>query len=330
MGRTLVMSTLGSTGSTELDIYFMEGIRLKEENGVKEIIKKADVLIEALPYIKTFAGKTFVIKFGGSLLDDEELKKSILLDVILLKYIGVSPVVIHGGGKEITKLMEKVNKEPEFVEGLRVTDPETMELTEMALVGKINKDLVGMLNNLGGKAVGFSGKDGDLLVAEKRPPARTGKGSHGGEKEVDLGAVGDIKKVNPEIIRNVTENGFIPVISPVAVDMDGNSLNINADHTAGELAGALGAEKLILLTDVPGIKYSEKEDSEVISTVSISMAREMISQGKISSGMIPKVDACIKALEQRVKRTHIIDGKLNHSLLIEIFTDKGIGTMVTA
>ena len=300
---------------------------MREDKSVKNIIEKADVLIEALPYIKTFRNKTFVIKFGGSVMDDEELKRSILLDIILLKYIGVSPVVIHGGGREITKLMEKVNKEPEFVNGLRVTDEETMELTEMAL-GKINQDIVGMFNNLGGKAAGFTGKDGDLLVAEKRPPTRPAAESEG-SKEVDLGAVGDIKKVNPEIIKHMADQDFIPVISPIAVDMDGKSLNINADHTAGELAGALGAEKLILLTDVPGIKYSE-DDEEVISTISISMARDMISEGKIKEGMIPKIEACIKALEHRVKRTHIIDGNLKHSLLLEIFTDKGIGTMVSA
>lgn len=301
---------------------------MREDSNMEHIIKKADVLIEALPYIRTFAEKTFVIKFGGSILDDEELKESILLDIVLLKYIGVQPVVIHGGGSEITKLMEKVNKKPEFVDGLRITDEETMELTEMALVGKINKDLVGMFNKLGGKAVGFSGKDGDLLVGEKRPPQKSISGDTKG-KEVDLGAVGDIKRVNPDLIKQVAKNDFIPVISSVAVDMEGNSLNVNADHTAGELAGALGAEKLILLTDVPGIKASEGSE-EVISTISASTAREMISEGKINKGMIPKVEACIKSVDYRVKRTHIIDGRLRHSLLIEIFTDKGIGTMVTS
>ena len=301
---------------------------MKEDSSVEQIIKKADVLIEALPYIKTFANKTFVIKFGGSILEDSELKESILLDIVLLKYIGVQPVIIHGGGNEITKLMEKVNKQPEFVNGLRVTDQETMELTEMALVGKINKDLVGLFNKLGGKAVGFSGKDGDLLVAEKSSPV-TSASSNDKSREVDLGAVGNIKRVNPELIQNVAREGFLPVISSVAVDMEGNSLNINADHTAGELAGALGAEKLILLTDVPGIK-SVDEGDEVLSTIDVSQAREMISAGRIREGMIPKVEACIKALEYRVKRTHIVDGKLRHSLLVEIFTDKGIGTMVTS
>lgn len=301
---------------------------MKEDSSVEQIIKKADVLIEALPYIKTFANKTFVIKFGGSILEDSELKESILLDIVLLKYIGVQPVIIHGGGNEITKLMEKVNKQPEFVNGLRVTDQETMELTEMALVGKINKDLVGLFNKLGGKAVGFSGKDGDLLVAEKSSPVTSPSGN-GKSREVDLGAVGNIKRVNPELIQNVAREGFLPVISSVAVDMEGNSLNINADHTAGELAGALGAEKLILLTDVPGIK-SVDEGDDVLSTIDVSQAREMISAGRIREGMIPKVEACIKALEYRVKRTHIVDGKLRHSLLVEIFTDKGIGTMVTS
>jgi acetylglutamate kinase len=292
---------------------------------VKELIAKAEVLIEALPYIRTFANKTFVIKYGGQAMVSEELKKSVMMDIILLKFIGINPIVVHGGGAEVTRMMERLGKQAVFANGLRVTDEETMEVVEMVLVGKVNKEIVSLINRFGGKAVGLSGKDSDLLVARKRPPERI----NGSGEVVDLGLVGDIIKVNPEVIFTLSNQGYIPVISSVGVGMEGESLNINADHVAGELAAALSAEKLILLTDVEGIFADPEDKSSLISSLPKVKALEMINKGGINKGMIPKVEASLLALEHEVHRTHIIDGRLSHSLLLEIFTDHGIGTMVT-
>lgn len=293
---------------------------------MQEIIRKAEVLIEALPYIRTFADKTLVIKYGGQAMVNQELKKSVIIDIILLKYIGLNPILVHGGGAEVTRLMQKVGKEAEFVNGLRVTDKETIELVEMVLVGKINKEIVGMINQYGGKAVGLSGKDSNLIIAQKRPPESMVV--EGEEKIVDLGYVGDVVQINPEVIRILSAQGYIPVISTLGVNLSGESLNINADHVAGEMAAALGAEKLMILTDVAGIFENTEDTSSLIATLPRAQAVEMINRGKISQGMIPKVEACLKALEHEVRRTHIVDGRIPHSLLVEIFTDHGIGTMV--
>ncbi|MGI6308971.1 MAG: acetylglutamate kinase [Dethiobacteria bacterium] len=296
------------------------------EKSVETFIAKAEVLIEALPYIRNFAGKTFVIKYGGQAMISTEMKNSVAQDLVLLKFIGINPILVHGGGKEITILMEKLGKEASFINGLRITDQETMELVEMVLVGKVNKEIVSLLNRYGGKAVGLSGKDSDLLACRKKLPLQVDV--DGKEQTVDLGYVGDIVEINPEVIQTLSRNGYIPVISSVGVGTEGESLNINADHVAGELAAALQAEKLIVLTDVEGIFAQEGDPDTLISTLSRRRAHEMIISGKISAGMIPKVEACIRALNNDVSRTHIIDGRLSHSILLEIFTDKGIGTMV--
>ncbi len=293
---------------------------------MERLIEKAQVLIEALPYIRRFSGKTFVIKYGGQAMVSDELKDSVAQDIVLLKYIGINPIVVHGGGKEITSLLDRLGIDTRFVGGLRVTDRETMEMVEMVLVGKINKEVVNLLNRHGGKAVGLSGKDSNLLVARKRPPAQAYV--DGAEQYVDLGYVGDVTEINATVIETLSKNNYIPVIAPVAVSLEGDGLNINADHVAGELAAALQAEKLILLTDVEGILEVPGKQETLISSVKRQQARDMIISGNISSGMIPKVEACIRALNSGVARTHIIDGRLSHSMLLEIFTDTGIGTMV--
>ncbi len=293
---------------------------------MEQLIEKAQVLIEALPYIRRFHGKTFVIKYGGQAMVSDELKHSVAQDIVLLKYIGINPIVVHGGGKEITSLLDRLGIDSRFVGGLRVTDRETMEMVEMVLVGKINKEVVNLLNRHGGKAVGLSGKDSNLLLARKRPPTQAYV--DGAEQYVELGYVGDVTEINATVIEILSKNNYIPVIAPVAVSLEGDGLNINADHVAGELAAALQAEKLILLTDVEGILEVPGRQETLISSVTRQQARDMIISGNISSGMIPKVEACIRALNSGVSRTHIIDGRLSHSMLLEIFTDTGIGTMV--
>ena len=287
------------------------------------VTEKAKTLIEALPYIRTFYGKTFVIKYGGHAMQDRELRQAVILDLVLLRYIGVRPVVVHGGGPEITAMLQRVGKETEFVQGLRVTDGETMAIVQMVLVGKINHDLVAEINCQGGKAVGLSGKDGNLVVARKYRPKSDGNGGR-----VDLGFVGEVEAIDPRLVVNLADQGYIPVIAPVAVGPDGESFNINADTVAGELAAALQAEKLIMLTDVEGILTNPRDLKTLLSTLQVAQAAAMIKEGRIDGGMIPKVEACARALERGVGRTHIIDGRQLHSLLLEIFTDKGIGTMV--
>ncbi len=288
-------------------------------------MEKAKVLIEALPYIRRFWGKTFVIKYGGSTMEEERVRRSFALDVVLLKYIGLNPVVVHGGGPQIGEMLAKIGKQSEFIEGMRVTDPETMEIVEMVLVGKVNKQIVSLINQQGGKAVGLSGKDGGLLLAEKmrlRRPLSNKKG----QEEIDIGMVGEVKAVRPEVIQALEKEGFIPVIAPIGVGESGETYNINADLVAGKVASALKAEKLILLTDVEGVLDREKN---LISTLSSSEAREMIEKKIISSGMIPKVRCCLDALEDGVSKTHIINGTVEHAILLEIFTDVGIGTQIT-
>lgn len=289
-------------------------------------LEKAEILVEALPYIKKFSGKTVVIKYGGNAMLDDSLKRAVLTDITLMKFVGINPVVVHGGGPEISAMLKKVGKRSEFVQGLRVTDAETMEITEMVLAGKLNKEIVTMLSGLGAKAVGISGKDGGLLTAAKKQMAVTDDQGH--EEEIDLGFVGEVTGVNPEIIETLVTKSYIPVIAPVGAGEDGESYNINADYAAGAIAGALRADKLVLLTDVEGI-YADYEDKDsLISTVRTSEVDGLISSGVISGGMIPKVECCVHAISSGVRQVHIIDGRVPHSILLEIFTDEGIGTMV--
>ena len=291
---------------------------------MEETINKAKVLIEALPYIRRFYNKTIVIKYGGNAMMDEDLKKSFALDVVLMRYIGLNPVIIHGGGPQIGKVLAQLGRKTEFVEGMRVTDGETMDVVEMVLIGKVNKEIVGLINRHGGNAVGLSGKDGQLILARKMNVYRK-RGDGRPPEAIDIGMVGEVASVNPSVILAMEERGFIPVIAPVGVGEAGESYNINADLVAGKIASALKAEKLILLTDVPGIL--DKGD-QLIRTLDIGRARELLEKGVIMGGMIPKVHCCLDALKEGVIKTHIIDGRIEHALLLEIFTDEGIGTQI--
>ncbi|MBV9850379.1 MAG: acetylglutamate kinase [Armatimonadetes bacterium] len=284
--------------------------------GADTTMNQAETLIQALPYIKEYAGKTIVIKYGGHAMLDESLKAATMQDVTLMRYVGLNPILVHGGGPEISEAMQRMGKEPQFVGGLRVTDEETMEIVEMVLTGKTNKNIVAHLNAQGGQAVGLSGKDGSLIQATKE----TTKG--------DLGFVGRVAQVNPAIIHTLTEAGYIPVISSVAIGEGGESYNVNADTVAGALAAALQATKLIMMTDVEGIFQDFADKDSLISEMTVSDARQLITDGVVERGMIPKVDACITAVANGVKRAHILDGRLPHALLIEIFTDQGLGTMI--
>lgn len=289
-------------------------------------MEKAGILVEALPYIKKFYGKTVVIKYGGHAMINCELKKAVLTDAVLMKYVGMHPVIVHGGGPEITGMLKKVGKESSFVGGLRVTDAETMEIAQMVLVGKVNKDIVGMINSIGGSAVGLSGKDGNLLVAEKKMGrVRTRDGA---EELVDIGHVGEVRQVNPGIVNTVIREGYIPVVAPVAEGEAGESYNVNADSAAGALAVALKADKLIILTDVEGILADRNDKNSLLSTITAEDVPGLIHRGIIDGGMIPKVECCVAALRGGVSTTHILDGRVPHSVLLEVFTDRGVGTMV--
>lgn len=289
-------------------------------------LERAAVLVEALPYIKKFYGKTVVIKYGGHAMLNQELKEAVLTDLVLMKYVGMNPVIVHGGGPEITDMLNRVGKESRFVDGLRVTDKETMEIVEMVLVGKINKEIVTMISRIGGRAVGLSGKDGDLFEAVKK--YRKVRTPEGGEEMADIGFVGDISRVNPEIVATVISEGYIPVVAPVAVGQDGQSYNVNADYAAGRLASALGADKLIILTDVEGIMADRSDPASLFSKLKADDIPTLIDRGIIEGGMIPKVECCLDALASGVKTTHILDGRELHSILLELLTNKGIGTMV--
>lgn len=277
----------------------------------------AAVLIEALPYLKEFSGKTIVVKYGGNAMIDETLKAQVMQDIALLHYVGVRPILVHGGGPEINALMKQMGHEPNFVGGLRVTDAATMEIVEMVLTGKTNKGIVSLLNKQGATAVGLSGKDANLIVAYKMDSARG-----------DLGYVGEVAKVNPELLTLLSEQGYVPVISSVAIGPDGESYNVNADHVAGHIAAAVGASKLVMLTDVEGLYADYSDKSTLINEMDVAQAEAMIASGAAERGMIPKLEACIAAVEGGVPRAHLIDGRLPHALLIEIFTNAGIGTMV--
>jgi len=289
-------------------------------------VEKASILIEALPYIRKFYGKTVVIKYGGHAMINEELKNAVINDLILMKLIGINPVVVHGGGPEITEMLKRLDIQSHFVGGCRVTDPATMEIVEMVLVGKINKEIVAMINRHGGKAVGLSGKDANLITAVRKMGRSVD--STGLEMLHDIGFVGDVKKINPEILQTVIREGYIPVVAPVGVGEQGESFNINADYVAGEMAAALRADKLILLTDVEGIFEDYDNKDTLISELKINRVDRLIAEGVISGGMIPKVECCVQAIRGGVTTTHILDGRIPHSILLEIFTDRGIGTMV--
>ena len=273
-------------------------------------VEKADVLLEALPYIRRFAGKLMVIKYGGHAMEDDELKDSFAQDVTLLKYVGMNPVIVHGGGPQIDAALHKAGIEPRFVRGLRVTDAATMDVVEMGLVGKINKEIVTLLNRHGGNAVGLSGKDGELVVARKR-------------RTQDLGFVGEVVGVNARVVDSLA--GFIPVIAPVAADADGVTYNINADVVAGKVAEALRAEKLILLTYVEGVRG---RDGALLDTLPADGAADLIRDGTIAGGMIPKVECCLEAIRGGVKQAHVIDGRVRHAVLLEILTSRGVGTEI--
>ena len=283
-------------------------------------IEKAQLLVEALPYIRNLSGKTIVIKFGGNAMIDEKLKEMFAEDVVLTKFIGMSPVVVHGGGPQINEVMDKMGKKPVFIEGIRITDGETMDIVEMVLGGKINKELVNRINQHGGNAVGLTGKDGGLIRARKLRTPRKSRG-------IDRGLVGEVESISPNIIRSLEQSRFIPVIAPIGVDSKGKTYNINADTAAGAIAATLKAEKLIFLTDVKGIL---DRDGKLISTLTRKQALRLIKSGVITSGMLPKVRACLAAIDGGVQKTHIIDGRINHSILLEIFTKKGIGTEIVA
>ena len=283
---------------------------------MKHIFEKAQTLIEALPYIRKFNGAKIVVKYGGSSMLDEELKQNVIKDVALLKLVGMKPIIVHGGGKEISRWIEKVGKEPKFIDGLRVTDEETMELAEMVL-GKVNKGLVAMMEKQGIGAVGLSGKDGNLLQATKK--LSNGK---------DLGYVGEITEVHTELLENLMEQDYVPVIAPIGMGEDMTSYNINADDAACAIAKALKAEKLVFLTDIEGIYLDKDKKDTLLSEITVKKGQELIHSGVIGGGMLPKLSNCMDAVEQGVERVHIIDGRQEHCLLLEFFTEKGIGTMI--
>jgi len=290
---------------------------------MEDLIDKANVLVEALPYIRRFYDRTIVVKYGGAAMVNERLKSSFALDMVLLKYIGMNPVVVHGGGPQIGKVLGQMGIESKFVGGMRVTDNETMDVVEMVLVGKVNKEIVSLINRHGGRAVGLSGKDGQLISARKLKLAEA-PGENPPEI-IDLGMVGEVESIHPVVIRTLESKNFIPVIAPVGVGEEGETYNINADIVAAKVASALKAEKLILLTDVEGLMNDQKQ---LIRSIDAGAARKLTEGGVISGGMIPKVSCCLGALNEGVKKTHIIDGRVEHAILLEIFTDGGIGTEI--
>ncbi|MDD3903305.1 MAG: acetylglutamate kinase [Sphaerochaeta sp.] len=282
-------------------------------------ILKAEVLIEAIPFIRRFAGSIVVVKYGGSAMIDESLRKSVVQDIAMMKYIGLKPVVVHGGGKEITSMLDRLGKKTEFLDGLRVTDKETAKVAEMVLSGSIGKDLVEDLQSIGIPSVGISGKDGRTLLCSKKLD----------EKGRDLGYVGQIEKVDNTLLETLIANGFVPVVSPVGVDLQSQTYNVNADYAASAIAGSLSAQKLIFLTDVEGILKDKNDAASILRYLTEEQAVSLIADGTINGGMIPKVQCCLDALEKGVKSVHVLDGRVPHAILLEIFTNKGVGTMVT-
>ncbi|MEM9193813.1 MAG: acetylglutamate kinase [Myxococcota bacterium] len=287
---------------------------------MEELIKKAAVLLEALPYIRTFHGEIFVIKYGGHAMVDPALRESFARDVVLMKYVGLNPVVVHGGGPQINERLAQLGVETTKVNGLRVTDDRTMEVVEMVLGGTINQEIVSLVCNHGGRAVGLTGRDDGFLRAEALGPIETGDGA------VDPGRVGRLRHVNPDVARRLVDSGFIPVVAPVAVDAHGRALNVNADTAAGAIAESIGARKLVLMTDTPGVRNG---DGAVVSSLTKAEIDELKAASVIDGGMIPKVDCALSALEGGVRKAHIIDGRIQHAILLELFTDQGIGTQIT-
>ncbi|MBN2419466.1 MAG: acetylglutamate kinase [Deltaproteobacteria bacterium] len=290
----------------------------------EQIPNTASVLIEALPYIQKFSNETIVVKYGGHAMVDENLKKNFALDIILMKYVGLNPVVVHGGGPQIGNFLKSLSIESQFVDGMRVTDQQTMDVVEMVLAGKVNKEIVSLINQNGGQSVGLSGKDGKLLIARKMNYIRN-KGDNQPPEIIDIGMVGEIEKVNNRVLLSLIENQFIPVIAPVGVGEGGKTYNINADLVAGSIAASLRARKLILLTDTEGVLDKSKE---LISSIKADEISELIKDGTIKGGMIPKVNCCLEALTNGVSKAHIIDGRKEHAILLEIFTKGGIGTEI--
>ncbi len=291
---------------------------------MKDIIKKAEILIDALPYIRNFFGKTFVIKYGGSAQIKKELKESFAKDVVMFNFIGIRTVIVHGGGPSISKIMKKMGKKPEFVHGQRITDKETIDIVEMVLGGLVNKEIVSLINKHGGKSVGLSGKDGGLIKARKKIVKKVTPET-GVDEILDLGLVGEVSSIEPNIIGSLEKDGFIPVISPIGVGQNGETLNINADFVAAAISSAIKSEKLILMTDVPGIL---NKNGDIIPTLKKSQIGRQIKNKTITGGMLPKVQACLDALSGGVRKTHIIDGRVPHCLLLEIFTKEGVGTEI--
>ena len=287
-------------------------------------MKDIDVLIEALPYIKKFHDKKILIKYGGHAMIDKDSMSSTARDTVLLKYVDMRPLIVHGGGPEISRSMDKLGKEPEFIQGLRVTDDETMEIIEMVLVGKISTEIVSQLFNHDGNAISVSGNDSSLIFAHKKGARKI----EGIEEEVDLGLVGEVDCVNTDLLDMFVENNYIPVISPIGIADNGTSLNLNADTVAGEISGAVDAEKLIILTDVPGVLRDPSDPDSLISKIKVSEVPGLIEDGIITGGMIPKIETCVKAIKDGVKSCHIIDGRKKHALLLEVFTTDGIETMI--
>jgi acetylglutamate kinase len=287
---------------------------------MRELIEKAAVLLEALPYIRRFHRKTFVIKYGGAAMSDETLRESFARDIVLLKYVGIDPVVVHGGGPQIDEHLGRLGIEPRRVEGLRVTDDATMEVVEMVLAGKINKEIVALINRHGGRAVGLSGIDAGLVMAEKMAPVKTRGGG-----TVDTGRVGEVQEVQPEVLKALIGAGFIPVIAPLGADATRRSLNINADTAAGALASAMKADKLVLMTDTPGVC---DQSGQLINTLTAAEIARLREDGVINGGMIPKVECALDAMAGGVDKCHILDGRVQHAVLLEIFTDRGIGTQI--
>ncbi len=285
---------------------------------MKEFIEKAHTLVEALPYIQKLYGKTVVIKYGGAAMLDENLTEKILQDITLLSVVGMKPIVVHGGGKDINKMLDKLEIEPKFIDGLRVTDEETMSVVQMMLAGSINKDIAAKLCGLGAKGIGLCGKDANLIKAKKLES----------KNGADYGCVGQVTEVNTKLLNLLTSDEYIPVIAPIGTDDEGNTYNINADTVAAEVAAALASEKLIFLTDIDGIRSDPKDPETRIHAINEQEIKDLIKSGVIDGGMLPKVDGCIKALDSGVNRTHILNGVIEHPILLEIFTDSGIGTMV--
>ena len=290
----------------------------QEQNFQQAEANRVRILSEALPYIQQFQGRTVVVKYGGAAMKDSRLKADVIRDVVFMASVGIHPVVVHGGGPEINSWLGKLNIEPQFKDGLRVTDAETMDVVEMVLVGRVNKELVALINQAGGSAVGLCGKDGHLVTAKPRPA------------EDGVGFVADVGSVRPDLIHTLVKANYIPVVSSVAAGETGQAYNINADTVAGELAAALGAEKLILLTDTPGIMRDFHDPSSLITKLDIHQTRSLIDEGIVGGGMIPKVECCVRSLAQGVRAAHILDGRMPHALLLEIFSDMGIGTMMVA